>query len=143
MKWNMLAAIVFLCFVGLMVAGCGSQKQIEPQVRATGSYGAIILDGPPFDNIGPGQVIVLGNVAAPGTYSYTGLKSLQEIIALAGGPTPDADLTSITVIPLDRYHSAKIINLEQLLQETQPFVLTLKNGDTIFIPAKPKQGSAH
>ena len=143
MKWNMLAAIVFLCFVGLMVAGCGSQKQIEPQVRATGSYGAIILDGPPFDNIGPVQVTVLGDVTSPGTYSYQGLKALPEIIALAGGPTPDADLTNITIIPLDRYHSAKIIDLERLLQEPRPFVLTLKNGDTIFIPAKAKQGSTN
>ena len=134
--------VVFLCFVGLMIAACASQKQIAP-VKATGAYGAIILDGPPFDNIGPVQVTVLGDVTSPGTYSYKELKALPEIIALAGGPTPDADLTNITIIPLDRYHSAKIIDLERLLQEPRPFVLTLKNGDTIFIPAKAKQGSAN
>jgi len=127
----------------LMMAACGSQKQIAPPVKAVGAYGAIVLDGPPFDDMAPGQVTVIGDVAAPGSYSYTGPKSLQEIIALAGGPTPDADLTSIKVVPLDGYHSVKTINLEQLLQEPHPFVPNLKDGDTIFIPAKAKQGSAN
>ncbi len=136
-------AVIFLCWVGLMMAACGSQKQIVPPVKSVGAYGAIVLDGPPFDDMAPGQVTVLGDVAAPGIYSYTGLKSVQEIIALAGGPTSNADLTSIIVIPLDGYHSVKTINLEQLLQETQPFVPNLKDGDTIFIPAQPKQGSTN
>jgi hypothetical protein len=136
-------AVIFLCFVSLMMAACGSQKQIAPPVKAVGAYGAIVLDGSPFDDRGPVQVTIIGDVAAPGSYSYTGPKSLLEIIALAGGPTPDADLTNISVIPPDRYHSVKIINLEQLLQETHPFVPNLKDGDTIFIPAKAKQGSAN
>ncbi|MBI1923808.1 SLBB domain-containing protein [Candidatus Poribacteria bacterium] len=136
-------AVIFLCCVGLMMAACGSQKRIAPPVKSVGAYGAIVLDGPPFDDMVPVQVAILGDVAAPGTYSYEGPKSLQEIIALAGGPMPDADLTRIKVIPLAGYHSNKIINLEQLSQETPPFMLNLKNGDTVFIPAKPKQGSAN
>ena len=136
-------AVVFLCFVSLMMAACGSQKRIAPPVKSVGVYGAIVLDGPPFGDMAPVQVTVLGNVAAPGIYSFTGLKSLQEIIALAGGPMPDADLTRIKVIPLAGYHSNKIINMEQLSQETPPFMLNLKNGDTVYIPAQPKQGSTN
>ena len=136
-------AVVFLCFVSLMMVACGSQKQIAPPVKSVGAYGAIVLDGPPFGDMAPVQVTILGDVTAPGTYSYEGPKSLQEIIALAGGPTSDADLTRIKVIPLAGYHSNKIINLEQLSQETPPFMLNLKNGDTVYIPAKAKQGSTN
>jgi hypothetical protein len=142
MKRHTFAAI-FLCCVGLMMPACGSQKRIAPPVKSVGVYGAIVLDGPPFGDMAPVQVTVLGNVAAPGIYSFTGLKSLQEIIALAGGPMPDADLTRIKVIPLAGYHSNKIINMEQLSQETPPFMLNLKNGDTVYIPAQPKQGSTN
>ncbi|RJG04240.1 polysaccharide export protein EpsE [Noviherbaspirillum sedimenti] len=85
------------------------------------------------------QVSVLGQVARPGRYPVDGRRSLTEILALAGGTTPDAGDT----ITLVRTRNGKAIKENLDIQDMvkngdMQKNLQLKTNDVIFVERAPR-----
>ncbi|MEI7831958.1 MAG: SLBB domain-containing protein [bacterium] len=77
-------------------------------------------------------VNVVGEVVTPGQYNLPNLSTVFAALAVAGGPT---DLGCIRQIRLSRVNEAdKVIDAYDFLLQGKRVDLTLKNGDTIFIP---------
>jgi polysaccharide export outer membrane protein len=84
------------------------------------------------------KVFVLGSVLIPGTYSIgSTAMSVWDAIAEAGGPTEDANLTAVEVIPGDTSpnHALRVVDIaaairEGKLDEMEP----VKPGDTVRVP---------
>jgi len=79
------------------------------------------------------KIAIFGEVRSPGIYTYVQIPPLPEILARAGGLTPTADLMRIMVLSPDHQKPTQIINLQQLLQQTQPAWPQLLPGDTVFV----------
>ncbi len=80
------------------------------------------------------KVNVLGEVRTPGFYYVTGVEKLSDIIAKAGGTTPDADLGDIYITRNDRkieIDGKKIIETGSKIND-----IGLQSGDGIFITRK-------
>lgn len=73
---------------------------------------------------------VLGEVAKPGEFDLVPGLGLREAIALAGGPTPQADLTSVLLI--NKEGKKEKINLQEILKGGED--IKLNPGDTIIVP---------
>ena len=91
------------------------------------------------------QVYVLGAVQSPGVQTLKRNTTLLELIAAAGGPTPEAGTEVILARaqPQDETRStgrsqsnpeAVRVNLEKLLAGEVPQRLAIERGDTIYIP---------
>jgi polysaccharide export outer membrane protein len=84
------------------------------------------------------KVIVLGQVAYPGVYGVSGQKSILEAIALAGGFTNDAVVSSVILVRggLDN-PQGKRIDLNKSLRGVSPSGnIALEPEDIIFVPKK-------
>jgi polysaccharide export outer membrane protein len=80
---------------------------------------------------------VLGNVAQPGIFSPRYYVTITQAVAMAGGPTPFANLDRTTIIRSDdKGHQRKIpINLDSLRKgERLEQNLVLLAGDTVLVP---------
>ena len=88
------------------------------------------------------RVFVMGEVTKPGPYSFAVLPGVWEAIREAGGPTPDAALTRVRIIPPKDSGSPVTIDLERVLA-TGDFSLLppLTPGATILVPRLEAQGS--
>jgi len=91
------------------------------------------------------QVYVLGAVKAPGVQTLKRHTTLLELIAAAGGPTPEAGAEVILARAQaqeearspgksTRRTEALRVNLEQLLAGEVPQRLEIERGDTVYIP---------
>jgi polysaccharide export outer membrane protein len=85
-----------------------------------------------------GHVLVLGQVAKSGPYPFRSGLTVTEALALAGGPTADADLRKATVIRPDEGqpdHKRQVIDLSPLARkgEEAPHV-PLSPGDLLVVP---------
>ena len=91
------------------------------------------------------QVYVLGAVKSPGVQTLKRNTTLLELIAAAGGPTPEAgtEVMLARAQPQDETRStgrsqsnpeAVRVNLEKLLAGEVPQRLAIERGDTIYIP---------
>ncbi len=80
---------------------------------------------------------VLGSVARPGRYRFNDSMTLLDLLAEAGGPTPDAYQEKIVVINFTRddQDRARTFNLVQFAK-TGNFrdIPVLRAGDTVYIP---------
>ena len=91
------------------------------------------------------RVFLVGEVRQPGAYSLTGVMSVIELLALAGGTTPLASSEAVVVsdgpeatgpvLPADRDGTETVrVNLEALEDGDLSQNLTLRHGDTVFVP---------
>jgi polysaccharide export outer membrane protein len=81
------------------------------------------------------RVFVMGEVLEPGAYAFAQIPGVWEVIREAGGPTADAALSRVRVIPPDGAGSPRVIDLDQVLA-TGDFSLLpdLQAGSTILVP---------
>lgn len=81
------------------------------------------------------RVFVMGEVAEPGPYSFPVMPGVWEAIREAGGPTPEAALTRVRIVPPASAGTPMVIDLERVLA-TGDFSLLppLTPGTTILIP---------
>ncbi len=73
---------------------------------------------------------VLGEVAKAGEYDLVPGLGLREAIALAGGVTPQADITSVLLV--NKEGKKEKINLEEILKGGQD--IKINPGDAIIVP---------
>ncbi len=92
------------------------------------------------------KVFFLGEIVSRGTYPLTGKTTLLEILAQAGGPTPEAGTEVILIrprnhikkenpTPLEEARDDDVIHLDvqQLMNGDMSQNIFLQNGDTIYI----------
>jgi polysaccharide biosynthesis/export protein len=89
----------------------------------------------------PLQIGIAGEINRPGSYTLTAegtqLPTLTQVLQLAGGITQAADLGQVQVIRRPRAAAEQVINIDlrQLLQTGDlRYDLTLRDGDTVFVP---------
>ncbi|RLF81028.1 hypothetical protein DRN32_01900 [Thermococci archaeon] len=88
-------------------------------------------------------IYIFGEVSSPGRKSFVRPPSLIELIAMAGGLKPDADVEDIRVIPSDQGAPIERVNLSRFLETGDRSLLPdLHPGDTVFVPPKGKPQKA-
>ncbi|MBD3384804.1 hypothetical protein GF407_07735 [candidate division KSB1 bacterium] len=89
-------------------------------------------------------VYVIGKVRTPGKYTFETIPNLWNIILEAGGPAPDANLSSITIIRKNQKKGETLtIDLSDILSNNALNALPeIKTGDNIFVPAIVGNASA-
>ena len=83
------------------------------------------------------KIFVLGAVIKPGKYSFAQLPTVWDAISEAGGPTEDAQLAAVEVIPNDQTsgRASQIIDVASAIREGRVQQLErLKPGDTVRVP---------
>lgn len=84
------------------------------------------------------QISVLGEVHTPGRYSLESRTSIFDLLAQAGGASPDA---ADTLYLLRRDSNGQLlrvpISMRDLVQHTGP-ELALRGGDSIYVPKAPQ-----
>jgi polysaccharide export outer membrane protein len=81
------------------------------------------------------RIFVMGEVQRPGAYAFPTIPGLWEVIREAGGPTAEASLGRVRVIPPEGGGSPQVIDLEDLISTGDFSALPpLKPGTTILIP---------
>ncbi len=88
--------------------------------------------------LGGKKIIVLGEVGWPGVYSVTGKKTILEAVALAGGFTDDAVLSSVILVKGGLQHpQAKRVNLSRAIKRADMSQnVTLEPEDIVYVPKK-------
>jgi polysaccharide export outer membrane protein len=81
------------------------------------------------------RVYVMGEVIQPGSFAFARIPSVWEVIREAGGPTPEAALSRVRIIPPEGGGPPQVVDLE-LVISTGDFGLLpdLRAGSTILIP---------
>jgi polysaccharide biosynthesis/export protein len=81
------------------------------------------------------KVAVLGAVAKQDNYNIPNDMSLLQILALAGGPSPEADVQHIKIIQGGDPNNIVEVDLTQFLERGKSQVVpTIKASDIIFVP---------
>lgn len=131
--------------IGTVQAGGLSVEQLEKEIAARLSRGYIVdpqvtVTVKEFKSQ---KVMVLGEVATPGTYPLTGRTTILEILTKTGGPTKTAG-PEITVMrprntagasgPQERSANDEVIkvNLKKLLEGDTSQNIYLKPNDTVY-----------
>ena len=84
-------------------------------------------------------VYVIGRVGTPGAISLEENMDCLDAIALAGGPTPDADLGKVKIFnKQDPYSNVIIVDIDKRSEKGTPPRYKLRPEDTILIP--PDEG---
>jgi len=88
--------------------------------------------------IGGKKIIVLGEVLSPGVYSMTGKNTVLEAIAMAGGFTTDATVSSVILVKGGLAEPKGIrLNLNRpLIKGDLTYNVTLQPEDIIFVPKR-------
>ncbi|MBL4822264.1 MAG: SLBB domain-containing protein [Colwellia sp.] len=83
---------------------------------------------------------VIGAVKKPGRYEWGDEMSFLDILAHAGGPTQDADMSQIRVIKTGESKRMPPFNLDQFITEGGDFSLLpqVGAGDTIIVSERPR-----
>ncbi len=91
----------------------------------------VVPEGP------PPTVFILGEVIKPGSVELHGASRLLDVLSLAGGPTPKADLHRVTVGRAGAA-GARTLDLQSLLtgaaMSNPELNVLLQPGDTIMVP---------
>ncbi len=83
------------------------------------------------------MVYVLGAVNTPGRIQFTENMDVLEAMALAGGPTDNANLSEARVITRDGFYGQTIhIDLDKYIETGTPARYTLRREDAFVIPAR-------
>jgi protein involved in polysaccharide export with SLBB domain len=104
------------------------------------SAGAQDQPAPPEDNI---SVIIKGQVLKPGTYTISSDFTVIDAIDMAGGFTPQALRTQVTVTRATKMAGEDptvTLDYSENSLTTVNFTFKLRPGDVIFIPADPPYG---
>ncbi len=83
------------------------------------------------------KIFVLGSVLKPGKYSFAQLPTVWDAIGEAGGPTEDAELSAVEVIPSDQTggRATQTVDVASAIREGRAQNLErLKPGDTVRVP---------
>jgi protein involved in polysaccharide export with SLBB domain len=82
-------------------------------------------------------IYVIGAVNIPGPIKFEQNVDVLDALALAGGPTPDADLKNARIISKDGYFAQTMqIDLEKYSTTGKPVRYILKKEDTFLLPRK-------
>ncbi|MFZ5981854.1 MAG: polysaccharide biosynthesis/export family protein [Candidatus Zixiibacteriota bacterium] len=82
-------------------------------------------------------IYVVGAVNQPGPVEYEENIDFMEVLALAGGPTPEANLKKVKILTKDgNYAQSYQVNLEKYTETGRPARYILKNEDTFVIPER-------
>jgi polysaccharide export outer membrane protein len=85
---------------------------------------------------GQGLVFIFGEVGAPGAYPAAGGTDLLQLIAIAGGTTPQADLDEVSVIMNGgEGHVVARVNLEDVIANGTASPFMLAAGDRVVVPS--------
>jgi len=80
------------------------------------------------------KLYIWGEVKSPGLYYVESNADILELISLAGGPTPDADLAHVILIKGQAGGEEIVINLDDYLtKQKSKDPIFLKSGDIIII----------
>ncbi|MBD3183601.1 hypothetical protein GF312_15010 [Candidatus Poribacteria bacterium] len=94
-----------------------------------------------FSNLIP--VSVIGAVEKPDIYQVFPESSILDVLEIAGGPAPEADLDKVIIIRKEPegYINKRFIELRKIFEnEGKQEIVKINPGDTIFIPkSKPKR----
>ncbi len=83
------------------------------------------------------QVYVLGAVNRPGPIAYTENTDFTDLLALAGGPTANADLKHIKILTKDKFYSQSYqFNLEKYAKTGKPARYIVRKEDTYIVPER-------
>lgn len=81
-----------------------------------------------FIDIAKDMVLILGEVAKPGQYTYSQAQTLLSALALAGGPTNNASLKEVTI-------NDKLTDVLEIIANPQKDI-DLSIGTTVYVPQK-------
>jgi len=82
-------------------------------------------------------VYVLGAVNRPGAVSFQENSDFTDLLALAGGPTPTADLKRIKILTKDNNYSQSFqFNLEKYAKTGRPARYIVRKEDTYIVPER-------
>lgn len=97
-----------------------------------------LLSGDLVENVGRKKIIyVMGEVGTPGPIQFNGTMDIIELLALAGGPSPNADLSHMKIISRDGdYAQTMTFNFEEYSKSKTAARYVLKEEDTFFVPRK-------
>jgi polysaccharide export outer membrane protein len=102
-------------------------------------YGVSMELGEPPGDKGKNIFFVLGSVAAPGVRSLEAGVDVLDAIALAGGPTTEADLSNVRVVMKGSGYSSIVrIDLKEYLENSSSPRYILNPEDTIVVPARER-----
>jgi len=111
----------------------GRQDTIEIPRRLYGLTSSELTQPTEKKNV----IYVVGAVNTPGPVEFDENIDFLEILALAGGPTADADLKKTRVLTKDGlYAQSYQVNLAEYIETGRPARYVLKNEDTYVIPQK-------
>ncbi|MBN1213252.1 MAG: polysaccharide export protein [candidate division Zixibacteria bacterium] len=111
----------------------GRQDTIEIPRRLYGLTSSEITQPVEKKNV----IYVVGAVNTPGPVEFEENVDFLEILALAGGPTPEANLKKARILTKDgQYAQSYQVNLEDYVETGRPARYILKNEDTFVIPQK-------
>ena len=80
------------------------------------------------------KVYIWGEVQKPGLYQVSSDADILELIALAGGPSSNADLSNVLLIRGEPGKKPMRINLNKyLMHKKSKDIVFLKPGDTVII----------
>ncbi len=83
------------------------------------------------------MVYILGAVNTPGQIQFTENMDVLEAMALAGGPSDDADLSEARVVTRDGFYGQSVhIDLDEYVTTGTPARYTLRKEDALVIPVK-------
>ncbi len=80
------------------------------------------------------QINIFGEVKSPGKYYLKSSENLSNLLALAGGPTPNGNLSKIKILNLGK---ERIVNFEKILKQGKKVEeLNLSPGDVVIVPRR-------
>ena len=105
-------------------------KEIEALKRDLVEEYSRTLRDPSIEIVALRRVTISGEVRSPGVYKVDPTMSVTDALALAGGPTANANRREVVLIRRD---SRVSIDLEQALSMRD---LSIRSGDQLFIPQR-------
>lgn len=83
------------------------------------------------------RIIIIGSVTRPGNYPFTKEASLIDVLSLAGGWTPAADLQRVRVIRKAGVGDPIVVDLLTKIDENDPYSIpNVYPGDAIIVPER-------
>jgi protein involved in polysaccharide export with SLBB domain len=82
-------------------------------------------------------VYVIGAVNRPGPVEFQENVDILDVLALAGGPAPNADLKHARLITKDGYYAQTLkVNLDKYAKDGRPARYVVRKEDTFVVPPK-------
>ena len=140
---NKLVAFLIILFSFSFISFAQEDIQIGSSLRESNRYNGGLYDysDPNAINL---KVLVWGYVEFPGQYIVPSTSSVNDILALAGGPTQDANIDDLRIFRLNPDSSQSMIKFDynDLLWndylEKPINIPSLKAGDILLVPGSPR-----